>query len=312
MKGDFEMKQQFLKNLTAPQGEVDAILDTDAAAEVDDQFAIAYFMLSRERIRPVGICAAPVIPVDRSSPAVGMERSYDEILKLLRLMGREDFIPHVYRGADRFMNEETTPVCSDAAKFMVETAKRYSAEHPLYIVAIGAITNVASAILLDRKTMEENTVVIWLGGHAHHWGRTDEFNMIHDMAAARVVFGSKVALVQLPCEGVVSSFRTTGYELRHFLEGTNPLGDYLTSITVAHAEKYEPNKAWSRCIWDVTAVAWLLNDGERFLWTRKTPTPMPQYDGTYAFTENTRMMEYVYGVKRDALFSDLFEKVARL
>lgn len=305
-------QQQFLKNLTVPQEVVDAILDTDAAAEVDDQFAISYFMLSPERIHPIGMCAAPVIPADRSAPDTGMERSYQEILKLLRLMGREDFIPRVYRGAEQFMKEESTPIRSDAASFMVETAKRYSSEYPLYIVAIGAITNVASAILLDRKTMEENTVVVWLGGHAHHWGRTDEFNMIHDMAAARVVFGSNVPLVQLPCEGVVGSFRTTGYELRHFLEGSNPLGDYLTSITVAHAQRHKQCKAWSRCIWDVTAVAWLLNDAQRFLYTRKTATPMPQYDGTYAYPVNARPMEYVYGVKRDALFSDLFEKISRL
>lgn len=305
-------QEQFLKNLTVPQGVVDAILDTDAAAEVDDQFAIAYFMLSPERIRPIGICAAPVIPMDRSPADIGMERSFREILKLLHLMGRDDFTPSVYRGADCFMQEESAPIRSDAAEFIVETAKRYSSEHPLYIVAIGAITNVASAILLDRRTMEENTVVIWLGGHAHHWGRTDEFNMVHDMPAARVVFGSRIPLVQLPCEGVVNSFRTTGHELRFFLEGKNPLGDFLTSITVAHAEKYEPCKAWSRCLWDVTAVAWLLNDGQRFLCTRKTPTPMPQYDGTYAFPENARMMEYVYGVRRDALFSDLFDKITRL
>lgn len=303
-------REQLLKNLTVPTGVVDAILDTDAAAEIDDQFAIAYFMLSPERIHPVGICAAPVIPVDGASPAVGMERSYQEILKLLRLMRREDFASSVFRGADRFMSLESEPIVSDAAKFMVEAAKRYSAEKPLYIVAIGAITNVASAFLLDRQVMEQNTVVIWLGGHAHHWERTDEFNMIHDMAAARVIFASGAPLVQLPCEGVVSSFCTTEHELRHHLEGTNPLGDYLVSITVAQAQKYAAFEAWSRCIWDVAAVAWLLNDGQRFLRTRRVSTPMPQYNGTYTFDNDAKMMEYVYSVKRDALFSDLFEKIA--
>ena len=44
-------REQFLKNLTVPSGVVDAILDTDAAAEIDDQFAIAYFMLSPERVQ---------------------------------------------------------------------------------------------------------------------------------------------------------------------------------------------------------------------------------------------------------------------
>ena len=305
-------REQFLKNLTVPTGVVDAILDTDAAAEIDDQFAIAYFMLSPERIRPVGMCAAPVIPVDGASSAVGMERSYEEILKILRLMGREDFYPFVYRGADRFMKHETDLIPSHAANFMVETARAHSPENPLYIIGIGAITNIASAFLLDPVVMAKNTVVIWLGGHAHHWEKNDEYNLIHDMPAARIVFSSNVPLVQLPCEGVVSSFCTTGPELKHHLEGTNPLGDYLVSNTLEVAEKYMRDKAWSRCIWDVTAVAWLLNDGQRFLRTRRVPTPIPQYDFTYSFPENARPMEYVYRINRDKLFSDLFERIARL
>ena len=109
-----------------------------------------------------------------------------------------------------------------------------------------------------------------------------------------------------------SSFCTTGPELKHHLEGTNPLGDYLVSNTLEVAEKYMRDKAWSRCIWDVTAVAWLLNDGQRFLRTRRVPTPIPQYDFTYSVPEDARPMEYVYRINRDKLFSDLFERIARL
>lgn len=35
-------KEQFLKNLLPPEGNVDVVLDTDTYNEVDDQFAIAY------------------------------------------------------------------------------------------------------------------------------------------------------------------------------------------------------------------------------------------------------------------------------
>ena len=75
---------------------------------------------------------------------------------------------------------------SDAAKDLAERANNYSPENPLYVVAIGAITNIASAILLNSKVVE-NTVVVWLGGHAYHYPETAEFNMRQDIAGARMV-----------------------------------------------------------------------------------------------------------------------------
>ena len=45
-----------------------------------------------------------------------------------------------------------------AAKTMAEISNEYSAENPLYIVALGAITNVASAALLNPK-MKERVVI---------------------------------------------------------------------------------------------------------------------------------------------------------
>ena len=101
-----------------------------------------------------------------------------------------------------------------------------SEEQPLYVIAIGAITNVASAILLEPKIIEK-IVLVWLGGNAHDWTDNKEFNLYQDVAAARVVFGCGVPLVQLPCAGVVSGFRTTGPELEYWLRGKNKLCDYL-------------------------------------------------------------------------------------
>ena len=41
-------------------------------------------------------------------------------------------------------------------------------DDPLYVVAIGAITNVASA-LLTEPALAGKIVVVWLGGHALTW-----------------------------------------------------------------------------------------------------------------------------------------------
>ena len=302
-------QEQFLKNLNVPTGIVDVILDTDAYNEVDDQYAIAYLFLSPERINVLGLCAAPFYNSLSSSPEDGMIKSYDEILHLLTLMGKSDFHKNVYQGARQYLPDENTPVITDAAKYIVAEAEKHSPEKPLYVLAIGAITNVASAILLNREAMVNNTVIVWLGGHAKDYPHTREFNMYQDIAAARVVFGCGAPLVQLPCRGVVSALTTTGPELNAWIKGANPLSDYLVEHTTHAAESYAKGKAWSRCIWDVSAIAWLLNDNEKLMESYVMPSLIPQYDHTYSTQPTRHPMRYVYRINRDAIFTDLFTKL---
>lgn len=299
--------EQYLRNLSVPAKKVDAILDSDAYNEIDDQFAIAYMLLSADKINTRAICAAPFLNSRSVSPSDGMNKSYDEVIKLLELLRMD--VP-VYRGSENYLPNETTPVPSDAARLMADMANEYSPENPLYIVAIGAITNVASAILLNPKAMKENTVIVWLGGHALDWPNTKEFNMYQDIAAARVVFDCGAPVVQLPCMGVVNAFYTTRPELEYWLMGKNPLADYLAQNAIKEAESYAAGKAWSRVIWDVTAVAWLLNDNDRFLAHYQVPSPIVQYDFHYSCDQRRHPITYVYQIKRDALMTDLFTKLA--
>ena len=299
-------QEQYFKNLTVPQGSVDVVLDTDTYNEIDDQFAISYMIKSAHKINVKGICAAPFFNEKALSPADGMEKSYDEILKLLSLADKEELKSIVYKGSKSYLPNEITPVESDAAEFMARLAQGYSPEKPLYIVAIGAITNVASAILKEPK-MKENCVVIWLGGHATHIpSAAGEFNMRQDIAAARVVFGCGIPLVQLPCKGVVDYFSTNKYELTNWIKGKNALCDYLCENTIRHVEKWTTVKTWSKTIWDVTAVAWLLNEGSKFMKDKLIQSPIPEYDKHYAYDENRHLIKYVYEINRDKLFEDLF------
>ena len=295
--------EQRLKNLEIPTGPVDMVLDTDAYNEIDDQFAISYALHATEKLNVLALYAAPFFNNRSSSPADGMERSYQEILKLLRLSKLE--CP-VYRGSDRYLSDEQTPVASDAAKHLTELAMRYSPEKPLYVVAIGAITNVASALLM-KPEIADNIVVVWLGGNALEWHDNIEFNIRQDVASARVVFASGAPLVMLPCLGVVSAFTSTEPELTYWLKGKNDLCDYLVQHTVEAANEYAKGRVWSRVIWDVTTVGWLLNDGRRFMLDKLIPTPIPEYDHHYA--QDPR--RYVYHINRDALMGDLFAHISR-
>ena len=288
---------------------MDVVIDTDAYNEIDDQFAISYALKNADRLNVLALYAAPFHNARSVGPEDGMVKSYDEILKLLELAEREDLKPVTYEGSRAYLTDEATPVDSPAARDLVARAKAYSPEHPLYVVALGAITNVASALILD-PSIGKNLVISWLGGHAQHWHDTAEFNMMQDVAAARVVFDSDAELIQLPCHGVVSEFRTTGPELVYWLCGRNPLADYLARNVIEEAESYAKGKAWSRVIWDVTAVAYLLNDGDCFMRDREMLRPVPEYDNSYSYPqENRKPFRYVYGVDRDALMTDLFQKL---
>jgi inosine-uridine nucleoside N-ribohydrolase len=299
--------EQRLKNLQLPGQPVDVILDTDAYNEVDDQYAISYLLANTEKLRLQAFYAAPFYKPHLESVKQGMEESYREICDLLKLAGRE---ATVFKGSDRFMTDEKVPVDSDAARDLASRALRYSPESPLYVIAIGAITNIASAILLEPK-VAENTVVVWLGGHAHHYHDTAEYNMRQDIPAARVVMGSGVPFVQLPCNGVVSSFRVSKPELEHWFVGKSALMSYLAGYTIKTAESYAAGKPWTRVIWDVTAVAWLLNEEDRFMNCRIEKMRLPNYEGTYDEPIDLPV-NYVYHIKRDALMEDLIEKIASL
>ncbi len=291
-----------LRRLVRPTGPVDVVLDTDTYNEIDDQFALAYLLNNGEKLHTKALYAAPFFNSNSSSPKDGMERSYDEILKVLRLMKREDMEGVVYKGSDGYLPSEEKPVISDAAKDLAERAMTYTPDRPLYVAAIGAITNVASAILLQPQIIDR-VVIVWLGGHSLTWPNTKEFNMVQDIAAARVIFGCGAAVVQLPCMGVVSHFTISEPELNCHFRGQNEICDYLAQNTINAVKQYSRNPAWTRVIWDVTAVAWLL-DG-KFMADQLIPSPIPEYDGRYSFDATRHFCRYVYQINRDALMEDL-------
>lgn len=302
-----KMNESIIRRLSCPDHPVDVVLDTDAYNEVDDQFALAYLLRSSDKLRVKRIYAAPFFNARSNSPKDGMERSYAEILHILKLAGCEELSGQVKKGSEQYLPDEHTPVVSEAVRDLCGLAMGYTQENPLYIVAIGAITNIASALLM-KPEIADRIVVVWLGGNALDWPEAREFNLIQDVAAARVVFGCKTAVVQLPCMGVVSEFYTTKPELEYWLRGRNALCDYLADITEASMADLG-DTVWSRIIWDVTAVGYLVD--ESFMAARLEPCPVPEYDGQYGIGKTRHLYGYVYHIYRDKLFRDLFAKLAK-
>lgn len=299
---------QRIHMLQSPEYPVDVVVDTDTYNEVDDQFALAYLLKNTDRLRLQAIYAAPFLNEKVETPKEGMEKSYQEIMNILELADAGQYKASVFKGAEHFLKEEKRPAASPASRDLIDRAMLHSQENPLYVIGIAAATDIASAIL-QEPAIKERIVVIWLGGSAFHCSGMEEFNLLEDLCAVQVLFDSGVPLVQLPCWGVVESFSLSRPEMEAYLSGKNKLAGYLAQYTIKEVEKWASGTAWAKVIWDVTAVAWLLNDRQRFMNDRIVSCPEITSTAGYAFSKERHSMKYVYRIERDALMTDMITKL---
>lgn len=306
-----------LARLQPPIGKVRIVIDTDTYNEIDDQFAVVHALLSPERLSVEGLYAAPFFNHRSTSPEDGMEKSYDEILRLLDRLGMpsENL---AYRGSNGFLEDYEHPYQSDAVIDLIERAM--GSDEPLYVVAIAALTNIASAILIEPRIIEK-IVIVWLGGNALHWPHNNEFNLVGDVLAARLVLDCGVPLVLIPCAGVTTHLRTTVSEIEQNVQGKGAIGDYLAETFKGYNDDHF---AWSKEIWDIVAIAYLLNAD----WLPsniisspmiaqqppanepgQNPYPWEKQQLTWSFDDSRHQIRCAYYVKRDPIFRNLFMKL---
>ena len=298
-------EEELLKKLALPQGKITMVLDTDTYNEVDDQFALAYSLFSPERLTVEAIYAAPFYNHRSSSPAEGMEKSYEEILRLLGKIGksREGF---VFKGSNVYLPGSHEPVDSPAARDLISKAMARPDDDPLYVVAIGAITNVASALLLEPKILRK-IVVVWLGGHPLEYPTAKEFNLMQDVYAAQVVFDCGVPMVLVPCNGVASHMLATAPDIKAYLGGKNPLCDALVELFLAYEEDHF---GWGKEIWDIAPIGYLINPD--WVPTVLAPSPLLTADCHWGKDSRRHFIKVAYNAYRTPIFRDMYEKLGKI
>jgi purine nucleosidase len=297
-------REFLLERLEPPTGPVSMVLDTDTYNEIDDQFAVVYSLLSKN-LNVEAIYAAPFFNQRSTGPGDGMRKSYAEILRLLERLGcsHEGFVFH---GSDRYLGRLDKPVRSEAVDDLIARALQ-SRDGPLYVVPIGAITNIASALLIEPQ-IAERIVVVWLGGQPWYWPEAREFNLAQDVLSAQVVFNCGVPVVQIPCKNVAEHLRTTVPEMETYVKGKGAIGDYLYQIFVDY---HEDHYAWSKVIWDIATIGYLNNP--EWVPTEVRPSPVLRDDVTWGPEDPTRHpCRVAVDVRRDRVFGDLFRKLETL
>lgn len=311
---------QRVERLAPPAHPARVVLDTDAYNEIDDQFAIVHALLSPEAMVVEALYAAPFFNRRSDSPGDGMIKSYDEIVRLLERLERSptDF---AYRGSEGYFTNPDAPYRSPAALDLVERAMA-GGDDPLYVVAIGAPTNVASAMMIEPQIIDR-IVVIWLGGHALHWPHTTEFNLAGDLIASRFVLDCGVPLVLIPCYGVTSHLRTTLAEIEKYVKGCGAIGEYLART---YKRFTTDHFARSKELWDDVTIGYLIDPA----WVPSTLVPSPviaqrepvdalrdaqtvqkQRLLTWSFDHTRHLIRCAYYAERDPILRDLFVKLER-
>lgn len=230
------------------------IINTDAKNEADDQYAIVHALLSPS-LNTVGIIPAHF---GDAKSAHSMQDSRDEVDHLLRLLERDDIV--VANGAPHAMPDAHTPMDSDGARLIVREAHKPG---PLFIVFLGPLTDMASALLLD-PTIAENPdlTVVWIGGTPYDGvaggEMRGEYNLSNDVTSANVVFQSALRVWQIP----MPVYRMVGVSYAELDERVAPygeLGAYLVKqLKEFNAAHVDPEIEY-RTLGDSPAVSVVLN-----------------------------------------------------
>ena len=278
---------------------INVILDTDTYNECDDQFALSYLIKSQDKFNIEAITVAPYSHKTKNvSVKEGQELSYNEILKICKWLNF-DTTNKVFKGSMDYIQNRYTEN-NPAVNKIIEIALK---NRKTYILAIGAITNVALAIKKEPKIINK-IEIIWLGGNELGYKDNLEYNFRQDIQAVREVFESKVKLTILPCKNVVSDLQIDINTLKNNLENKSELCNYL--IKRFYNDGYHGVQE-KRVIWDIAVIAYMIN--KNWFETKEISCPNIREDSSYELNDNRHTINFTTKLDRDKIYNDLFKKL---
>lgn len=339
------------ERLAPPTGPVRVVIDTDTANEIDDQFAIAWALLSPDRIKVEATVAEPFsfrhhLPELRKAeaavlsgrgheehmlggfqgwihrlhaqgrsaddlalvgPAEGMALSVAEIERVYAACAISPR-GNVFAGADRYSEARGDIVWSAGAEAIVDLAK--SGNDPLYIAAMGCVTNIAAAIWRAPEIIRD-IVVVWTSAYPSHAPQSvrPSLNLVQDVPASRALFDSGVPLVYLPGYQVGAQLKISLPEMERFVAGRGAIGALLHDLYLNNplhgmfALTDTARRTW--VIWDIIVTAWLMRPD--WVPTHLTTAPLLTDDLHWLKDPARHAMREGHDVQRDEIFLDFYD-----
>ena len=353
-------KEKLLNHLQLPVGKNKLILDTDTANEIDDQFALTWALLSKDKIDLLGVTAEPysfqhhkeelleaynliksnkeitnennelimnykswvngliesnIDPNDIyfDTPKEGVEKSYQEIINVFAKLN----IPHegkVFKGSKTYLKDFNEPIISESSDFIINTCLKYPNEK-IYVCAIGCLTNIASAILINPNIIN-NLVVVWTSGYPTNSlnNNNNSLNLVQDVLSSQLLFECGVANVYLPGFNVGAQLTLSLPDVKEFIKGRGEIGNYLYHLYThnpLHKQRGILDQSWRTwVIWDVINIAWMIEPS--WVPTHIVNTPYLTDDLLWKQRDNSQIMREAFGVNRDEIFYDFYKKIEML
>lgn len=183
---------------------VKVLIDNDFCGDPDGLFELVHHALS-PTTDIVGIVGGHLNDgpgfTKRKDQATESVEKANALLEAMNLKGKYKVVP----GAEKAMTSDDKAIDSEGARLIIDEAKKCTPQKPLYVVCGAALTNVASALLLD-PSISKNIIVVWIGGQEYSFGAVPppgysavEYNLNLCIPAGQVVFNkSDVRIWQVP------------------------------------------------------------------------------------------------------------------
>ena len=266
------------------------IVDADTGNEVDDAYAIARLLIDPG----VEIIALNATQWQASHWAVdqSMEDSY-RLNKMILGYTRDGHQIKALRGGVNRMFDWGDKAQHSAATYnIIQEADRLNGQEKLDIIVLGALTNVASAVLIEPG-IAAKLRIYWLGTtYDFEQGvlKKTDFNCVMDIQALDVMLHSTVEMHIMP--------HSTAVPLRfHFEETSERLGDDPLSQFLIDRWKYHKDGArLRRTLWDIAIVTAYL----RPEWTEQVTIKTSKENGG-------RVIGFYKSINAEAIKEDFFK-----
>lgn len=269
------------------------IIDADTGNEVDDLYAIV-----RGLIEPswevIALNATQWQPAHWAVEQ-SMEESYRLNQVLLSYLGMGGTVQSLRGGTNRLFDWGNRAQPSLASHHLIQEAHKLADGEQITVIALGALTNVASALLMD-PSISSKIKLYWLGStydFEEDILRKRDFNCMMDPQALEEVLQSEVELHIIPVN--IAAQMTFEYEeTKAKLGGKHDLLDFLLARWYNHLDGGRAE----RTIWDLAIIDAVIHPN----WVEEVKIMSSK--------ENySRPIHYIKDIDEDKMRSEFFDTI---
>eukprot|EP00484_Ammonia_sp_Unknown_P017231 CAMPEP_0197029976 /NCGR_PEP_ID=MMETSP1384-20130603/9314_1 /TAXON_ID=29189 /ORGANISM="Ammonia sp." /LENGTH=419 /DNA_ID=CAMNT_0042459247 /DNA_START=47 /DNA_END=1306 /DNA_ORIENTATION=- len=188
---------------------VPMIFDADFGGPIDDTFAMAY-LLKKQECGDIDVRLISMVGRNTTLRATILAKFLQESgysdqvdIGIGEPLPCGDFFsincvgpawPWMDQFGDWQLSDYHGTVYTNGVERMIEIIGEYDAENPIYVVTVGALTNLAE-VILQRPDLKQNIKLFTMSGSLFNdtqpFGKFAEFNILDDIEAAQIVYNDR-------------------------------------------------------------------------------------------------------------------------